>query len=363
MISLRMAQGTEPEGDSASLTARQRDILQLVVGGYISTSQPISSFYLIDNFDLGISSATVRSIFADLEQQGYLYSPHRSSGRIPTEKGYRLFVEMLPLERHILDEDQKLIQQEYLKHELHPSEIMEVSCRILSLLTDFAGVVMGPEPESAVLKHIELIDMGQDEVLLIIVTRSGLVYSRHLFLEKRIPSESLHRISRFLNSSFQGCELRAVKESMGDSDSLHIETEMELNRYLPMIARAISANIDYVRGEEDFFTSGVESLYASLVPESAQRIRELGRMFESTNDLRAIFKESMIHDNVLVSIEGDYQPSLNGLSVVSSAYKMGERRIGSIGVVGPNKMDYLRVVSIVEYMSVLISRVITRMSN
>ena len=362
MILLRY-KNPEVEDASGRLTARQRDILQLVVSGYITSSQPISSFYLIENFNLGISSATVRSIFAELENQGYLFSPHRSSGRIPTEKGYRTFVEMLPSERSILDEDQKIIQQEYLKRDFHPAEVMDVSCRILSLLTDYAGVVLGPKPESAVLKHLELLDMGQDEILLILVTRSGLVYSRHLFLEKRVSTDYLHRISRFLNYYLQGKELRDVKEFLQEPETMDLQSEPELMEVLPVIARAIASNIDYVRGEDDFFTAGIESLYASLVPESAERIRELGRMFESTNDLRNIFKEATGMDHVLVSIEGDREPSLNGLSVVSAAYKMGERKIGSLGVVGPNRMDYLRVISIVEYMSMLISRLVTRMSN
>ena len=153
-------------GKAEDLSARQADILRLVVDTYIMTGQPVSSLGLVDRFDMGLSSASIRHILSDLEKLGYLYGPHRSSGRVPTERAYRFYVASLPGRlppANFEEEKQRYIQKEYLRREFSIREILEVTSNILSALTNFAGVIIGPAPERAVLKHIELIDMGQDE--------------------------------------------------------------------------------------------------------------------------------------------------------------------------------------------------------
>lgn len=349
------------------INLRQKEILRLVVDGYIQRARPVSSFYIARNYNPALSSATIRSIFSDLESKGYLYSPHRSAGRIPTARGYRLYVEQLPEKLAIPEADMKFIQKEYLKRDFQLYDILDVTSKILSMMTNYAGFVVGPEPEQAVLKHIELIDMGQDEVLVVMVTRSGAVYSKILYLEKRIPRDYLHKISQYLNDTFKGCDLRDIRNRL-DSDQAGDE---DILQYFSMIARTISANFDSVKGEEQFFTSGLDNLYALISRGKSERIRELGYFFESSEQLRRIFKKTLNLDDVFVLIDdednnsNDYEKDdrLNDISIVSGSYRMGEKRIGAIGVVGPNRMDYNRVISIVEYVRCLISNMITRMSN
>ncbi len=343
--------------NESEITDRQAEVLNMVVSGFIHQSQPVSSFYIIENYDVNLSSATIRSVFAALEKKGYLFSPHRSSGRIPTEKAYRYFVDQLPPPAVLLDEDQRVIQAEYLKHEFRLPDILDVTSRILSMLTTYAAVVLGPEPEQAVLKHIELIDMGEDEVLVILVTRSGAVYSRTLFLENRIPGDTLRQISRQLNEMFKGMDLSEIRERLKSS----IEGA---NRYFPLIAKTIAENFDSVSGEEEVFTYGLDNLYRAMA-ESGEpgRLRDIGELFHHTDFLRGVFKKAISLDDVEVVIEGDRDERLAGLSVISASYKMGEKRIGSLGIVGPNRMDYVRVMSIVEYIRRLTTNMVTRISK
>lgn len=361
MIYLSVSElGEDPYAENEDLTARQRDILVKAVSGYIQEIQPISSFYIIEKYNPGLSSATIRSIFSELDQKGYLYSPHRSSGRIPTEKGYRFYVKNLSEGRCLLDEDRKFIQSEYLKRDFRAEDVLDVSCRILSTLTDYTGIVLGPEPESAVLKHIELIDLGEDEVLVVLVTRAGLVYNKRIFLDRRIPTDSLHKISRYLNSILKGNDLQEVRTQLNDSE---IGKNTEFYNHISMISRTISNSFDLVSGSVEFYKYGVDNLFVQMSGLENERIRELGNLFDSDDYLKGIFRTAASLEDVVVSIDGDRETKLSGLSIVSSSYKMGERHIGSIGVVGPNRMDYSRVISIVEYMSLLVSNMLTRISR
>jgi len=348
----------EHQEGSDELNLRQKEILKLVVSGYIQMSQPVSSLFIARKYRAGLSSATIRSIFSDLEEKGYLFSPHRSAGRVPTEKGYRLYVDQLPERLDLAEEDRRLIQKEYLKREFQLVDILEVNSRILSMLTDYAGVVLSPEPEQSVLKHIELIDMGQDEVLVVLVTRSGTVYSKILSLENRIPADYLQKISRYLNETLKGCDLREIRSRLEE------ESEGgEMVQYFPMIARTITANFDLVKGEEQLFTSGLDNLYTQVAQGQMERIKGLGNLFDTGDPIRSIFKKTLDLDGLVVLINGDRDNRLDNLSIVTGSYKMGEKRIGAIGVIGPNRMDYVRVLSIVEYTRALISNMITKLSN
>ena len=347
--------------ESEKLTAREAEILNLVVLEYVREGRPVSSLHLTGSFDVGVSSATVRSVLVDLERKGYLYSPHRSAGRIPTEAGYRFYVERLPSDRHLDEDDRVLIQKEYLRRGTEPAQILDVTCRLLSMLSNHVGVVIGPEREKTVLKHIELIDMGQDELLIVVATRSGLVYSKSLHVEDRIPGEYLRRISQYLNSVFKGCDLEEVRTRLAGS----VPDSESLPDYFPVVARTIAANFDSVYGEPEFYTSGLDRLYGQIAPErpGERTNEELGDLLQNGSFLRGLMRQTTELEDVVIVVEGDHDRRLSGLSVVTASYKMGERKMGTLGVIGPNRMDYSRVVSLVQFVSRLTSGMLTRISN
>ncbi|HBS06993.1 MAG TPA: heat-inducible transcription repressor HrcA [Leptospiraceae bacterium] len=349
--------------EAEDLSPRQADILRLVVDTYIEGGQPVSSLGLVDRYDVGLSSASIRHILSDLEKYGYLYGPHRSSGRVPTEKAYRFYVASLPGRlppANFAEEKQRFIQKEYLRREFSIREILEVTSNILSALTNFAGVIIGPAPERAVLKHIELIDMGQDEVLVVIATRSGTVYTKTLFVEERIPRDYLLQISRFLNEKFKGHDLDEVHRHLL---GLEIPGERELSGYYQMLSRILNAHFESVKGKEEFFISGLDRLIDQYGSVDLEKIRDLGKLYEAKDMFHGIFKQTVELDDVMVRIEGDQEPRLAGLSVLAGSYKMGEKTIGAMGIVGPNRMNYVDAIRTIEYLRILISGLMTRMSN
>jgi len=344
----------------SDINVREQEILKLAVNSYIQTAQPVSSLYLVEHNQIPFSSATIRSIFVDLENKLYLFSPHRSSGRIPTEKAYRFYVETLGDARpQIEGEERTYIQKEYLSCPFSLSDLLEGTSRILSGLTNYTGVVIAPQAEESVLKHIELLDMGEDEVLVVIVTRSGSVFHKTLVLEQRIPPDYLQKISRILNELYKGMELGMIKEELYNQ----VKIGEDIQHYFSIIARTIVNNFDSVKGEEELYTYGEDRLYSCVGSSDVKAVENIGKLFSSRKYLRSIFRKAINLDEIHIMIDGDKDERLAGLSIVAASYKMGEKKIGSLGIVGPNRMDYTRTISIVEYISVLISNMITRMSN
>lgn len=343
------------------LTDRQANVLKLVVEEYIKQDRPISSLFLTEKFDLGCSSATVRSIFKCLDDLGYLFAQHRSSGRVPTERAYRYYVTNLNVAPGIQEDEQKVIQAEYLRHDFRMAEILETTGHLLSMLTDYAAIIQSPAPDSSVLKHIELIDMGEDEVLVIIVARSGTVYSRTMHLERRIPGDYLRRISRQLNEMFKGMDLAEMRHALEKED----HNDKESPNYYQMITHTIVENFDAVQGQGRVIVQGLDKLYAHFGDDSwaHNRIRGLSSLIQSNEFMGGVFQRARNLDNFEILIEGDRDERLRGLSIITASYKMGEKRIGSLGVIGPNRMNYMRVVSLVEYIRHIMSNMITRISN
>ncbi|MCB1172615.1 MAG: heat-inducible transcription repressor HrcA [Leptospiraceae bacterium] len=346
---------------SLVLNSRQAYILNKLVEAYIRHDQPISSLYLTENYDLGCSSATVRSVFKFLDENGYVYAPHRSAGRIPTEKAYRHYVDHFESLPQPNDQDQKMIQAEYLRHGLRIFEILETTSRVLSSLTDTVAITLGPAPEKSILKHIELIDMGQDEILIIIVNRSGTVYSRTVYTNERIAAEYLQQTTRFLNEYFKGMDLAEMHASLINVTA----ARQNLNRYVPVIGKLIYDNFDAVKGEGQVIIHGLDNLFSRMAQSdyARDRLRELGHYLESRDFVQHLFLDRTTDGSCQIVIEGDFDERLQGISIVTARYKMGEKSVGGIGVIGPNRMDYLRTVSLVEYTRHIISNMITRLTN
>ncbi|MBE7438441.1 MAG: heat-inducible transcription repressor HrcA [Spirochaetales bacterium] len=350
MIRLSSSTGDE-------LSPRQQEIVRCLVGSYIGTAQPISSGYLASRFSFGVSPATIRSDFVDLEEKGYLISLHRSSGRIPTEKSYRFYVLGLTNEWLVDEADQTFIQQELLRHPLQLHEILKATAQLLSMLSSYSAVVLSPRLQMTVLKHFELIDMGQDEVMVLMITRSGLVLHHSVVLDQHLPRSVLQQFSRFLNHSFAGADLEEMRQKM---DGLMAMNEA-FRPFKDTISRALHGSLDAFGRKNDTYAYGQENLLYQLMS-SGQVDRESVTVFDQ-NFLQDTLQQSMQVDDILVMIDGDADRRMQGLSMILKSYKMGEKQIGALGLIGPNRMDYVRMIGLVNYMSRLLSSLITRISN
>ena len=351
---------TEKSPECIARNSREADILLMLVEAYIRNGVPISSFYLVQKRGLKLSSATVRSILANLEEKAYLYSPHRSSGRLPTEKAYRFYIENLlpPSRKYIEEKEERYIQEEYLRYSLDLVEILKTTGRLLSMLTNYAVLVSGPDLKLSVLKHLELVDMGAEEVLVIFVTRVGKVLSAKLFIEERIPEANLRLIARRLNRKYKGmgfAEIHACLKLEGEQ-----QAQSDEGAYDSALVRALARDFDLLVSEQTLLKEGIAHLHSYVEEQVLQRLYELiqNRCLEQSIWSRVYDKEGLG-----IRLGSEYDEKLKGISIVSGNYKMGEKNIGLVSVIGPTSMNYSRVVTLVEYIRHLMSRMLTRLSN
>ena len=303
---------------------REAEILLMLVEGYIKNAVPISSLYLTQQPKIKLSSATIRSVLASLEAKGYLFSPHRSSGRLPTEKAYCFHIENLlpPSRKYIQEKEERYIQREYLRYNLALMDILKTTGRLLSMLTNYAVLVFGPAPKRSVLKHLEFIDMGVEEVLVIFVTRVGEVLSAKIFVEERIPENYLRFAARQLNRKYKGMEFTDIHEHL-QADIL--ETAENSDRYYSILVRALWRDFNLLVGEQSFLKEGIAHLHSCVGHHTLQRLYELiqNRCLEQLIWAKAYDKEELG-----VSLAIEYDKNLRGISIVSGDYKMGEKNIG-----------------------------------
>lgn len=345
--------------DEFHLTPREEQVLCLVVEAYIAHGVPISSLQLVQSYDLKWSSATIRATLAELSRQGLLYAPHRSSGRIPTERGYRFFIRKMPARLPPFDpgqEEQMAIQKEYLRRNFQIEDVLEATSKILSMLTNHAGLVVAPATERTILKHIELIDVGPDEILMVILTRSGTVYTKNITIEDRIPRGYLQQISRYLNEQFQGLDLQDVERQLSGRP---VGLEGELYHHASLLLKTLSLHFASMQQKNDVYISGLDR----VVEELGSAEFNVTRIYEMKDIFRGILRRAVDLDDIAVTIEGDRNPTLSGLTILAGSYRMGEKKIGAMGVVGPNRMNYHRAIRVLEYLRIIISGMITRMSK
>ncbi len=333
--------------------SRKGEILIRAVDSYIHSAAPISSKYMTQQSGIKLSSATIRSIFSDLAADGYLVSPHCSSGRLPTAKAYRYYVDHLPPLRRPLARERRYVEREYLKRGLNLKDILTTTVHILSILTNNVAVAMSPLPGKKTIKHIELINMGADEVLVVIATRQGTVSSCKIFLEKHISEAALREVSRKINSLCKGLTLQEIRQTLdfwgGRVDIPHFS----------MVARTLCRHIKVIENEILMYKEGAEKVYIQIKKEHIPAISR----FLASDMLQGIVRKTAEQNEMNILIATDDDSHFTGISMVCGSYRMGESTIGSVGVVGPNHMDYWRVMSLVEYVRRLVSNMITKMSR
>lgn len=349
---------TNKEND---LDSREEEILQLVLEDYLETGTPISSLLIVEKHNVKWSSATIRNVLGSLSEKGYLYALHRSSGKVPTAKGYRFYSKKIPtnLSPYQPTKDkQNIIQREFLKRKFEIPDLIESSCNILSILTNYMSIAIPPLGENATLRHIELIDIGNEEILVVILTRSGNVYSRILYVNENIPKNILEQISRFLNENFSGRDLREIHSLFLSGNIAPIG---EMYRYTAIIIDNLSKHFETFNEIKEVIMSGIDKLFESLKENKINF--SIGSIYNLKDIFKEILKKSIEIDDIVVSIEGDKIPELFGLSILTGSYSMGGKNIGAMGVVGPNRMDYISAIQIIDYIRLMISSMITKINR
>ncbi len=346
-----------PMMDTTSFESRRNKILDFIIQMYIETAAPVGSHEVCRRFHLRLSPATVRNVMGDLEDQALLTHPHTSAGRIPTDRGYRYYVDTLMVPQTLtLQETQALAALGHSEMD-DPLELLRAASRLLAELTGEASVVMAPRVPQSVLKRIDLIPVDPHRVLGLVMTTEGLLKHTWLELDELVDAAELARVSQFLNDELSGQLLSTIHERLQQS-------LMDAgNAFTHLYKRAHELWLlgEFLEGEVTLFVDGVSHLLAQPEFRHAQRSRPVLEILELQQPLATLLGHTMEQAHRWSVIGHEHQdPALAGCSVVSAPYRAGNRMAGALGVVGPTRMSYAHVVSLVEGMAAVVSQMLER---
>ncbi|HEU4623049.1 MAG TPA: heat-inducible transcriptional repressor HrcA [Burkholderiaceae bacterium] len=351
-----MSQHSSSHGGSG-LDARAQLLLKTLVERYIAEGQPVGSRALSKFSGLELSPATIRNVMADLEALGFVESPHTSAGRVPTPRGYRLFVDTLltvqPVEQMQTREiDAELKGQ---RERGDPQRIIATAAQVLSNLSRFAGVVVSPK-RSATFSHVEFLRLSEKRVLLIIVTPDGAVQNRILFMDRDFTPSQLIEAGNFLNQNFAGLGFEEIRSRL-QGELRQLRDDMTT-----LMTRAVDAGADAMSdtSEAMVITGERNLLGVSDLAEDMDALRKLFALFEQKTALLQLLDTSSRAQGVQIFIGGESNlVPVDSMSIVTAPYEVDGQVVGTLGVIGPTRMAYDRVVPIVDITARLLTNVLS----
>jgi heat-inducible transcriptional repressor len=332
------------------LNERAQILLKTLVERYVVDGQPVGSRTLSKYSGLDLSPATIRNVMADLEDIGYIASPHTSAGRIPTPRGYRFFVDTLLTISPLAD-----LELHHLEHRLHaddPQNLVSSASQLLSDLTRFAGIVMTPKRRSQSFRHLEFLQLSDKRILLIIVTSSGEVQNRIILTDKAYSPSELTQASNFFNQNYAGCTFSEVRQKLqAELKAVHRDMNALMSAALEAGSQAFSEHRDpyVISGERNLLN--VQDLSYNMAS-----LRKLFDAFEQKTGLLQLLDRSQSAEGVQIFIGGESGlVPLDECSVVTAPYEVDGEIVGTVGVIGPTRMAYERVIPIVDITAKLLS--------
>ena len=337
------------------LNERSRAILEAIVDDYIVSGEPVGSRAVTRRHNMNLSPATVRNVMADLEEMGLLASPHTSAGRIPTDQGYRYYVDSLLQIRDLSEQEKRSIENHYQGKQQTVESLLQETGKALSTLSSYAGIVMVPRFTSTVFRHIEFVRLTGGRALVVFVSQTGMVQNKLIELDEDLSQRELEQMTNYLNQTLSGLSIQQVKEKI----SLEMREEKALYDKLMKKALELSdkALADEVEGQ--VFIEGASSFLE--LPEFAEvgQMKKLFQAFEQKNRLIELLDKSQQATGVQIFIgSANSYNQIEGCSLVTSSYQNVHGTIGTLGVIGPNRMSYSKVIPIVDYTARLVSRLL-----
>ena len=337
------------------LDQRAQLLLKTLIERYIVEGQPVGSRTLSRHSGLDLSPATIRNVMSDLEELGLIASPHTSAGRVPTPAGYRFFIDSLLVVKPL--ESRELHQLEDQLHADNPQRAIQSASQLLSQLTRFAGVVMTPRRRALAFRQIEFLRLSEKRVLLIIVTQDGDVQNRVLFTERDYTPAELVSAANYLNQNYGGQSFEEVRQRLREELREIKQDMMQL-----MNAALEAGNRAMAEGSEPYVLSGERNLLTVQdLSQDLRRLRQLFDLFEHKTTLLQILDLSLRGQGVQVFIGGESGVSApDDVAVVSAPYKVDGEVVGTVGVIGPARMAYDRVVPVVDITAKLLSSALSK---
>ncbi len=339
------------------LADRDTLVLRTVVAQYIATGEPVGSRTVAKLSGLNLSPATIRNLMLELEERGYLQQPHTSAGRIPTPMGFRYYVDhILPI-RELGPAVQRRIKAAFDPPAAEPQDLFRQASRVLSAVSGHPALVLAPRPQGMRLKYIQFINLGGDGVLAVLVAQDHKVQTRFVRTESRYSQEQLERFSQYLNGLCQDLTLGESRQQ------ILAEMEKEKNLFDRVVAQALNLSRQALQNhdEEELYIEGTSQIlnYPEFSADVA-KIRNIFKAFEEKHHLIILLDQTMASQGVQIIISPDEHFPEMQLSLVASSYWSEKAPVGSLGIIGPIRMDYARLVPIVRYTASTVSNLLRK---
>lgn len=345
------------------INERKKKILHSIINEYIKSAEPIGSRHVAKSLDMGLSSATIRNEMADLEEMGYLEQPHTSAGRIPSDKGYRLYVDSLMNDGELTVNDLTMLGS-FLELKLGQiDKIIKRASVILSELTNYTAVLTTPEMKRGAIKTIELVPIDASSALIILVTNEGVMKNKRVLLPTGVDNEFLYGFSALLREKLSGLTLDEITATTISEIRRAMQAHFEL---LFPVLDFISDIIDDVRAETEVYTSGATNIFNYPEYRDVERAKEFLEFLDDKNSVVKLFdsaeKEAGKTQDaggitVKIGSENDLD-IMRKSSLITANYYIGNKVMGKVGIIGPTRMDYPKTITKIKEISAILNRLL-----
>lgn len=346
------------------LDDRKLKVLYAIINSYVSSAEPIGSRTITKQYDLGVSSATIRNEMSDLEELGYLNKPHSSSGRVPSDKAYRLYVdEILKKKKPKID----LIKKDEIKRILaresrEIEQLIQNSAKVLSSITSYTALAISPQlkGKGSRIKHIQLIPIDNLQILMVLVTNTGVVKNSIFKLNKEIPEEQTVIISNFLNDKLKGLSIDEIGDEISDGIIKEIyDYKTIIDGIIPIISQSMD-DVDNV----DLYADGITRILDFPEYRDLEKAKSFISFIEDKDLVVDLLLNNSLSQDIEITIGNEnIYDAIKDCSLITTTYKLGDKTIGKIGIIGPTRMDYLALMNIMHLFSVNITEIINMLMS
>ena len=340
----------------AELDERKIKILDAIIRNYLDTGEPVGSRTISKYSDLNLSSATIRNELCDLEEMGYILQPHTSAGRIPSDKGYRFYVDNLMKEK---EQEVTEMKEFMIEHTEKMEQVLQQMAKMLAVNTNYAAMITAPSYQRNKVKFLQLSQVDNDQILAVIVMEGNIVKNKMISTREALDNETILKLNILLNTSLNGLSVEQI--NLGTISKLKEQAGIHSN----IVSDVLDALADALQEDEDLeiYTSGTTNILKYPELRDSQKASELLSAFEEKKQLVDLVNETLTSEETGIQVYiGDESPvkNMKDCSVVTATYQLGEGIQGTIGIIGPKRMDYENVVDNLKTLKVQLDNVFTK---
>ncbi|WP_078552763.1 heat-inducible transcriptional repressor HrcA [Bacillus alkalicellulosilyticus] len=338
------------------LSERQLLILQAIVDDYIRSAEPVGSRSISKRDDVSYSAATIRNEMADLEELGFIEKPHSSAGRIPSQKGYRYYVDNLLFPDRLPKGEVEQIRELFRDRFQETEQVIQHSAKILSTVTSYISVVLGPEMYETRMKHVQIIPLSEQKAVIILVTDAGHVENYTFTIPEGLRTDDLEKVVNILNERLKGVPLYQLRQKLVNEVAAVLKSQVSNYQQLLTV---LDDTLKYEKNDRVFY-GGKTNLLTQPEFKDIEKVRLLYNILEEDQLVQQIFRTDTSGIQVRIGHEND-EKAFENCSIITASYSFGGKDMGTIGILGPTRMEYRRVIGIIDFISKDLTKILTHL--